>query len=55
MLESNIDNKRNDEPNIFKQAICHFDWSKWKKAIQIKNDSFIENKTWKLTLILENW
>ncbi len=54
MLESNLDNERDDEPNSLNQAIHITDWLKWKEAIQAEYDTLIENKTWELTSMLEN-
>lgn len=54
MLESNIDNKGNNEPNTLKQAMCYSDWSKQKKTMQVKYNPLIENKIWELTLMLKN-
>ena len=55
MLESNVDNKGDDEPNTLKQAMHCSDWHKWKEVMQIEYDSLIKNKTWELTLMPENW
>lgn len=33
ILESNVDNKTDEEPNSLSQAIYHADWLKWKEAI----------------------
>ncbi len=54
MLESNVDNKRYDEPNSLNQAIHHTDWFRWKDAIKVEYDSLIEKKTWELTSMPEN-
>ncbi len=45
MLESNIDNKRQDEPDTLKQAICCSYWPEWKKPMQAEYDSLIQNET----------
>lgn len=49
LLEANVDNKEDDEPNILKQAMRRSDWPKWKEAMQAKYDSLIDNETWELT------
>ncbi len=54
MLESNIDNEGDIEPNSLNQAMHRTDWLKWKEALQAKYDSIIENETWKLTSMPEN-
>ncbi len=45
MLESNLDNKGDDKPNTFKQAIRRLDWLKWREAMQVEYDSLIKNET----------
>ena len=54
MLESNVDNKGDDQPNILKQTMRRSDWPKWNEAMQAEYDSFIENETGKLTSMPEN-
>lgn len=55
MLEININNKSDNKPSNFKQAICHSNWSNCrKKAMQAEYDFIIINETWKLILIPEN-
>ena len=54
MLESNLDNEGDDEPNSLNQAMHRTDWLKWKEAMQAEYDSLIENETWELTSMPEN-
>ena len=54
MLESNVNNEGDDEPNSLKQAMHRADWPKWKEAMQVEYDSLIENETWELTSMPEN-
>ncbi len=54
MLESNLDNEGDDEPNTPKQAIRRPDWLKWKEVMQAEYDSLIANETWEFTAIPEN-
>ncbi len=54
ILESNMDNERDDEPNSLNQAMHRTDWLKWKDVIQAEYDSLIENDIWELTSIPEN-
>ena len=54
MLESNLENERDDKPNSLKQAMHRSNWPKWKKAMQAEYDFLIENETWELTSTLEN-
>ncbi len=48
MLEANVDNKSDDEPNTLKQAVRRSDWLKLKKSMQAKFNSLINNETWEL-------
>lgn len=54
MLEANIANEGDDEPDTLKQAKHCSDWPKWKEAMQAEYDSLIENETWELTIMPEN-
>ncbi len=54
ILESNMDNEGDDEPNSLNQAMHRTDWLKWKEAMQAKYNFLIENKTWELTSMPEN-
>ena len=54
MLKSNLDNKRDDEPNSLSQAVHCTHWPKWEEVMQAKYDSLIENETWELTFMPEN-
>ena len=54
LLESNVNNKEDDESSTLKQAMHCSDCLKWKTDMQAKYDSHIENEIFKLTLIPEN-
>lgn len=45
MLEFNVNNAGDDQPNSPKQAMYHTNWPKLKEAIQVEYDSLIENET----------
>lgn len=51
ILEVNINNENDNEPNTLKPAIHWSDQLKQKETMQVEYNSLIENKTWELTPI----
>ena len=47
-LNTNVDNEGPDEPATLEEAMSRHDWPEWKKAIESKYNSLIENGTWEV-------